>query len=675
MRWVEGGGERAGGWKGVGGGGEGWGGGAGGGGGGAGGICAGYLECEEARVLLVHEEDGEGGRDAEEEREEQHDAPPPRIHQGISSEDDERREGGHEDGHRDDRRRRRPVVRQPLQHRHRGEGGAQPADVVVALRLSDDAASLVRLDGRVVVVVGRRLLRPQLEGAVGGRLVAEDEHRSGDDGEAHEGADGEELDEHVDVNEQRRDAAGGARRHDGHQRRLVLRVDVGEPAEAQPVGGHRVDGARHGEQAADQRRADAEQRADGDDHLRPVQAAPRERRRERRRHVDLGVGHEQGQGCRRAEVEHRRYGDRQPGGDRDRLLRSFRLLARHGDALEADVGVEAGGGSGEHTGEAEREEAARVAVAACRQRPVGAVAEREPDGDDEDDDDKVDEGEHVVDVRRRFGAARDEHHDGQHDAERHHIRVLAEALHAHVSQVRQRSVLQHAAEHRVQCAAPGARHRRDAKHVFQHDVPADHEGAQLADRHVRVRVRRAGLRYARPELGVAERRQHGRHAGEQVRQDGAGSGHVAHHGAGQHEQPGAHHVPDTEQGQVERVEAAAQRRLHHVVLQRLFARHVTHHPSGERHLRSQNFRREVSRVLAPSSRARAVSLRRRRWRRHARGATNNLRNTIILPVLCCGAIRIAVLQWRRRNNRLYACAILTDRMFIQVGAASTRWRF
>ena len=98
------------------------------------------------------------------------------------------------------------------------------------------------------------VLRAQFEGALVGGLVAKDEHAGGDDREAHERADREELDEHVDLDDEGHRAAGDARDEDGGERGLRARVDVRETAEQQAVGRHRVDGAGHGEEGADQRR-------------------------------------------------------------------------------------------------------------------------------------------------------------------------------------------------------------------------------------------------------------------------------------------------------------------------------------------------------------------------------------------------------------------------------------
>ena len=62
-------------------------------------------------------------------------------------------------------------------------------------------------------------------------------------------------------------------------------------------------------------------------------------------------------------------------------------------------------------------------------------------------------------------------------------------------------------EQRVQVAREADGHRGRADRELEHEVPADDERDELAERRVRVRVRAAGGRDHRRELGVAERGQ------------------------------------------------------------------------------------------------------------------------------------------------------------------------
>lgn len=81
-------------------------------------------------------------------------------------------------------------------------------------------------------------------------------------------------------------------------------------------------------------------------------------------------------------------------------------------------------------------------------------------------------------------------------------------------------------------------------HVLEYDVPSDDERPKLADAHVGVHVCGASFRYARAELGVTQRGQHGRSAGQHERQNDRRTGHFFRHSTDQHVDPGAHHVTD-----------------------------------------------------------------------------------------------------------------------------------
>ncbi len=59
-------------------------------------------------------------------------------------------------------------------------------------------------------------------------------------------------------------------------------------------------------------------------------------------------------------------------------------------------------------------------------------------------------------------------------------------------------------DERVEVGAEGLGHTGRAYDVLEDQIPADDEGHELADGHVRVDVGRACLGHARSELGVAE---------------------------------------------------------------------------------------------------------------------------------------------------------------------------
>ena len=108
---------------------------------------------------------------------------------------------------------------------------------------------------------------------------------------------------------------------------------------------------------------------------------------------------------------------------------------------------------------------------------------------------------------------------------------------------------------------PAHRHRRRAQGVLEHQVPADDPRHELAERHVRIGVGRAGDRHGGGELGIAETRQRADHAGEEHGQDDGGTGVSAGRLAGEHEDAGADDAADADEDQVGPAQNTTQARL------------------------------------------------------------------------------------------------------------------
>ena len=192
-----------------------------------------YLKRQVHAIGFVHQEHAERRDDTGTEHDQTDDTPPARMRQSLVFVQHEKVEGDHEERHHEHGRPRRDARRDVLQNRKWRERLAQLADIVVALRLLQDplAVGVGLLDVILPRVVPRcvfpsLVLRAQFEGALVGGLVAKDEHAGGDDREAHERADREELDEHVDLDDEGHRAAGDARDEDGGKRGLRARVDV-----------------------------------------------------------------------------------------------------------------------------------------------------------------------------------------------------------------------------------------------------------------------------------------------------------------------------------------------------------------------------------------------------------------------------------------------------------------
>ena len=126
--------------------------------------------------------------------------------------------------------------------------------------------------------------------------------------------------------------------------------------------------------------------------------------------------------------------------------------------------------------------------------PVVTLSQRQTGEDDSRDNCEVDYGEDGVDADGSLSSARYEHGESQHDGERKAVWVFTQPRHLDVTDVGQSGVADGATEYGVEGAAPGPRHCRYAQPVFQDDIPADDEGAQLSYGHVRVGVGRPGLR-------------------------------------------------------------------------------------------------------------------------------------------------------------------------------------
>lgn len=92
--------------------------------------------------------------------------------------------------------------------------------------------------------------------------------------------------------------------------------------------------------------------------------------------------------------------------------------------------------------------------------------------------------------------------------------------------------------------------------ILQYHVPANDEGDKLADRHVRVHVRRAGrVRHAHAKLRIAGAREDAGQRGNHEAEDDARTGHVARHHAGDQVHAGAAARADAQRRQVQRREA------------------------------------------------------------------------------------------------------------------------
>ena len=173
---------------------------------------------------------------------------------------------------------------------------------------------------------------------------------------------------------------------------------------------------------------------------------------------------------------------------------------------------------------------------------------------------ELDQHHHRVDLRRLAGAA-DQQQGAQED--QHDGRQVDQALGAAVDRDRrvgQRVRDLHAdrlVEQLVEVAAPADRDGAGRDAVLEEHAGGDHHRDQLAEGVVGVGVRRPADRDRAGHLGVADRREAGREAGEQER-DHDGRAGVRHRLRQDEEDAGADGRADAEHHQRERAEVAAE---------------------------------------------------------------------------------------------------------------------
>ncbi|XP_044786530.1 uncharacterized protein LOC102413407 isoform X1 [Bubalus bubalis] len=279
--------------------------------------------------------------------------------------------------------------------------------------------------------------------------------------------------------------------------------------------------------------------------------------------VQTVPGDHEGEHSRDQDVGSGRQPERQGDGQGHGALRVPGLLAGGGNDVEAHKGVETGRRARHDAREAEGRKAA------LRLTPVAGPGEDEAQHNDEEDDNHADGRQGVVEPGRDAGPAGDEGGGQKDDAGSQPVWTSGQEGHLPDTQVGLGEVLDTVVEHGVQVAAPGAGHGGTGDDVLEHEIPADEEGPQLAHGHVGEQVGRARAGHTGPELRIAQGRHQGGHGGHDEGHDHGRARDLLGHDACEHIEAGAHHGAHPQQGQVQRGQAALQRRLHGAVLQRL----------------------------------------------------------------------------------------------------------
>ena len=200
--------------------------------------------------------------------------------------------------------------------------------------------------------------------------------------------------------------------------------------------------------------------------------------------------------------------------------------------------------------------------------PVGRLHIERADADHRQHHGHLDHHDHRVHPRRFRNAAHQQQRDhgddgnGRQVGEPRHRGAIGQhhALERRCHQARRQGkapVLQQ----RADIARPAHRDGGRAHRVFQHQVPADDPGHQLAHRGIGVGVGAAGNRDHAGQLAVAHAGQAAADGGDQEAQHHGGPGIVGRGDAGEREQPGADDAADPQRNQAGRAEAALQARL------------------------------------------------------------------------------------------------------------------
>ena len=187
---------------------------------------------------------------------------------------------------------------------------------------------------------------------------------------------------------------------------------------------------------------------------------------------------------------------------------------------------------------------------------VRRVHEAPADRDHHDDDRDLGDDDQAVDQRRLLRAAHEQQRQQEQDEHRGDVHDAVHAVHRLERRVAPliRHVHPDVLEHLVEVLAPRDGDRGRADRVLEHQIPPDDPGDQLAHRHVRIRVRAAGDRDHRRELGVAESGEGAADARDDERERHRRAGAFGDRRRGAHEQARADDGADAERDEREGTE-------------------------------------------------------------------------------------------------------------------------
>ena len=300
-------------------------------------------------------------------------------------------------------------------------------------------------------------------------------------------------------------------------RRAPGRMQSNEQRGDQSVPRHRVKYSGLSVHHDEEHRRQTSDGTERNDHARPCEPDAVDRKRNGEVDVERVERHHAVENRYDDNIENRADHEACDDADRQIACRIPRLFGGRRDGVESDVREEDEGGSAEHSGPTEGEEAARTGERARRKVIVGGIDVTETDRDEEEydgnlncDDDRVDGTRFLRSAHEQCGYQKDDRSCGQVRDSRRRI-PMAVLPRLWDVQIEQR------VQNEIKIAGPSDADGRRAERIFEDQRPADDPSQELAERRIGIGVGAAGDWNLAGDLRVTERGQRAHDAGDDKR--------------------------------------------------------------------------------------------------------------------------------------------------------------